>query len=104
MTPDQTRQIGLNYAIDWLQKSGYEPANMASAAGPPDIEADHPTARILVRVSISMAPLRPTQLTKDEVQGLKSRAASLGRKPYAAQVLLDSGGNLLGDVRWQRLP
>jgi hypothetical protein len=104
MTAEEIRLVGLKYAIDWLQRSGYVLTHGAApAAGPPEIEVDHPSARILVRVSISMAPALPAELKRDEVDGLKSRAASLGRRPYAARVLMDSAGHLLGDVHWQRL-
>jgi len=104
MTPDDFRRTGLKYAVDWLQRSGYVLTHgPVPPSGPPEIEADHPSVRILVRVSISMAPDLPPELKKDEVDGLKTRAAGMGRRPYAARVLMDSDGHLLGDVHWQRL-
>jgi hypothetical protein len=103
MTTDEIQQIGLAYAARWLQKSGYDLCGELPAGGPPEIAVDSRSARILVRVCVGVVPVLPKELRRDEVEGLKSRAASLGRRPYAAKVLLDEGGRLLDDVRWLTL-
>jgi hypothetical protein len=104
MTPDETRRNGFKHAVSWLQQSGYQVAEGAPAGDSLEIAVDHPSARILVRLNIGVRPERPPDLTKKDADELRARAASLGRRPYAARVLLDPNGNLLGGVRWQNLP
>ena len=104
MNSDDISQIGTKYAADWLQRSGYDPKQGNEQPGGVEIEADHPSARILVLLRIAVFPALPKEMTLDEAHQLKARAAQAGRRPYAATITIDAHGHLVRDAQWLPIP
>jgi hypothetical protein len=104
MNPAEIMQTGVQYASEWLRRSGYEVKPPADPAEPSEIHADHASAKILVHVKISVFPAQPKDLTAEEVAHLKARAALTGRRPYAAVIMIDAKGHLVRDAQWRDLP
>ncbi len=91
---------GRKCAATWLGKCGYIANLDAATPHETDVEADHPSVKILVYVKTTVLPASPKGLTVEESKAFKARAAQAGRRAYAAGVILDAGGNLVHDVHW----
>ena len=104
MNPAKISHAGNKYAEDWLRRSGYEVKRHTEFPGGVEIEADHPSAKILVHFRFCVFPASLNPLTIDVVTGLKATASQAGRRPYAATVILSAKGELVRDPEWQTLP
>ena len=58
---------------------------------------------ILVQVRTFLYPCRPFKLSEYEIDLLVRRANKLKLAAYAAYVVLDNSGNLVGEIHWERL-
>ena len=103
LTPAQIDQFGKKHVEGWLHLSGYTLMVANELPGILEIEADHPTAKMLVHLKTALMPAAPKNFSPEELQNLKTRAAAAGRKPYAAKVRVDPAGRLVGGVQWQNL-
>ena len=103
LTPAQIGQFGKKHVEGWLHISGYTMGAVNELPGMLEIEADHPTAKMLVHLKTALMPTAPKNFSPEEVQNLKARAVAGGRKPYAAKIRIDPAGRLVGGVQWQNL-
>ena len=103
LTPADLGRFGQKHVGSWLHVSGYVVKQVNELPGLTEIEADHPTSKMLVHVRTSLMPAAPKDLSPEEFNNLKSRALEAGRKPYAAKVRVDHKGRLIGGVKWQNV-
>jgi hypothetical protein len=88
----------------WLADNGYSniskeilQVNELALKGTGKIE------NILVQVKTFLSPNRPYKLSEYEADLLTRRANKLRCAAYAAYLVLDSNGNLVGEIKWERL-
>jgi len=88
----------------WLTDNGYTVVFKETLqSNEYGISATGKTEDILVQVRSFLHPHRPFKLSDFEVDLLTRRASKLKLVAYAAYVVLDANGNLVGDINWVRL-
>jgi Holliday junction resolvase-like predicted endonuclease len=95
-------RAGERCAVAWLTAQGYRTEWNTSAPGSTDIQgwgAEH----LLVQVKTAVLPSKPSAITQDETQNIKSRATRLGATAYVAQVQLDQNLRQVGEIHWSKL-
>jgi hypothetical protein len=103
LTQTRIGQSGEYIVARELAAKGYRTNVDTRAPGATDIEARGTTASLLVQVKTAVAPNLPSELSGEERQKIRSRAAHLGWEPWGAKVQLDSRLNLVGSIVWHRL-
>jgi hypothetical protein len=88
----------------WLTENGYSNVLKETLqANEYGLKAVGRTENILVQVRTFLHPHRPFKLSDYETDLLTRRAAKLKLVAYAAYVVLDNSGNLVGEINWERL-
>jgi hypothetical protein len=88
----------------WLTENGYSNVLKETLqANESGLKATGRTDNILVQVSTFLHPHRPFKLSDYEIDLLTRRATKLNLVAYAAYVVLDSSGDLVGEINWERL-
>lgn len=96
-------QIGENIVASWLRQSGYAVVQNTKLPGATDIEAVSGNKKYLVQVKTSVYPSQPSYMTSNEIARIKSRATRIGYVATIARLIVNSQGNLLGQIEWTKL-
>jgi hypothetical protein len=95
---------GEHIVAEDLRHKGFYYANVnTKGAGSTDIDAFGPNGRTLVQVKTTTGESTPAGLSADEIRNITSRAARQGAQAWAAGVQLDSNGNQVGEITYQKL-
>lgn len=103
LTAAEIGQIGEKIVAKWLRDKGYTVSQNTKQPGSTDIEADGTSRKLLVQVKTAVSPNTLSGLTSDEERNIKSRAASLKRQAWLAQVTLNTDYTLKGSIAWTEL-
>jgi flagellar hook protein FlgE len=101
MDSAQIGQYGEQHVAARLRSNGYTTNQNTRLPGSTDIEADGKES-ILVQVKTAVSPNQPSYPSSDEIRNIKSRASNSNRTAYVAQVMIDSSGNLVGEIKWSK--
>ena len=100
----EIKLFGEKLVEDWLADNGYlhvskEPLQLNEFG----LKATGKIEDILVQVKTFLFPNRPLKLSEYEVDLLTRRANKLRSAAYAAYVVLDINGIVVGEIKWERL-
>lgn len=88
----------------WLADNGYADVSSETLhVNEVVVKATGKIENILVQVKSFLHPGRPYKLSEYEVDRLIRRANKLKVTPYAAYLVFDDNGNLMGEIKWERL-
>lgn len=88
----------------WLTENGYSDVSFEKLSGiDKALKATGNIERIIVLVRTVLHPHRPLKLSDYEADFLTRRAIMQKLVAYAAYVILDENGNVLGEINWDRL-
>jgi hypothetical protein len=95
---------GEKHVEQWLTDNGYSNVlKVLLQSNELGIKATGRIENILIQVRSFLYPSRPYKLSEYEVDLLSRRANKLKSKAYAAYVILDKSGDLMGEINWERL-
>lgn len=88
----------------WLADNGYSNVSKENLQiNGLALKATGKIENILIEVRIFLYPGRPFKLSEYEVDLLTRRANKLRLAAYAAYVVLDINGTVVGEIKWERL-
>lgn len=101
--PVDIGETGEKIVASWLHQNGYSVIQNTKLPGATDIEAVSGDSKYLVQVKTSVSPNQPSYMTSDEIARIKSRATRIDYVATRARLMIDSQGNLLGQIEWLKL-
>lgn len=102
MTPGDIGAFGERIVTAWLTAKGYQCYRNTQQPGSTDIEARGQPS-LLVQVKTGLYPNQPPVLSATERGNITSRATRLGYQAWLAQVQINSQGQQVGEIRWEKL-
>lgn len=103
LTPTDIAETGERHVQDWLEAQGYQCFPGHAHHGMCDIEARGEDNDMLVHVVTALDPNPLPELTASDKGRVVSHAIPLGIDAWAAKVLINAKGEMLGDIEWEQL-
>jgi hypothetical protein len=106
--PADIGRIGELYVVASLRGQDFKVKHDTRLPGASDIEARSAGANRLVQVKTALTPNHPDELSPEETQKIKTRAARLGWQAWLAQLTIDANGKAIlnadgSGITWKRL-
>lgn len=103
LTHTDIAEHGERHVQDWLEEQGYQCTHNHAHHGQCDIEARSEENDMVVHVVAALDPNPIPDLSTSDRARVVSRAMNLGVDAWSAKVLIDAGGQIIGEIQWEQL-
>ncbi|MBL9115157.1 MAG: hypothetical protein JNJ83_09115 [Verrucomicrobiaceae bacterium] len=103
LTPKEIIELGEEHVSRYLKGTGYYCTLSKPHHGAADIDARGEDDNLVVHVMTALHPAEVPNLTPSDRARVVSRAMSLEYDAWLAKVVINTEGEMLGDIVWEQL-